>query len=137
MTELIALHRYYIWANRLREHFDSAVSALPPSARAEAVFVDDRGLFLSFWYAALFVAIEGWQELELADPDIDALLSSPNVDLLRRFRNGVYHYERNYNDPRFLDLLQAQDVVPWVRRLNLAFGRYFLQQLRPKTSGAP
>lgn len=131
MEKLLALHRYYIWANRLREHFDSAVFTHTASARPEAVFTDDRGLFLSHWYAALFVIVEGWQEFDLSDPEIDALLSSPNVDLLRRFRNGVCHYQRNYADPRFLDLVQAQGVVPWVRQLNLAFGRYFLQKLTP------
>ena len=131
METLLALHRYYIWADRLRGHFDSAVSTLTASARPEGVFIDDRGLFLSQWYAALFVVVEGWQVIQLSDPEINALLSSPNVDLLRRFRNGVCHYQRNYNDPRFLDLLQAQDVVPWVRHLNREFGRYFLQKLAP------
>ncbi len=119
MEKLLALHRYYIWANRLREHFDSAVSTLTASARPEAVFIDDRGLFLSHWYAALFVVVEGWQEVELSDPEIDALLSSPNVDLLRRFRNGVCHYQRNYNDPRFLDLVQAPLCQYDVRHLPL------------------
>jgi hypothetical protein len=137
MEKLLALHRYYIWANRLREHFDSAVSTLTASTRPEAVFIDDRGLFLSHWYAALFVVVEGWQEVQLSDPEINTLLSSPNVDLLRRFRNGVCHYQRNYNDPRFLDLVQAQGVVPWVRQLNLAFGRYFLQKLAPSAGATP
>lgn len=135
MTDLRALHRYYIWANRLREHFDSAIAAMPLSDQPERVFADDQGLFLSHWYAALYVVVEGWQELKLADAEIDVLLSSPNIDLLRRFRNGVCHYQRNYSDPRFLDLMQAQGVVPWVRQLNLAFGRYFLQNL-VSTAGA-
>jgi hypothetical protein len=55
---------------------------------------------------------------------------------LRRFRNGVCHYQKNYNDPRFLDLWQAQGVVPWVKELNLEFGRYFLQQLNPLPGAA-
>jgi len=129
MSELLALHRYYIWANRLREHFDDTVSNPPLSAGPETIFLDDRGLFLSYWYAALYVVVEGWQQLQLSDPEVDALLSSPSLDLLRRFRNGVCHYQRNYDDPRFLDLIQAQGVVPWVRQLNLVLGRYFLQKL--------
>lgn len=137
MTDLLALHRYYIWANRLREHFDSAIAAMPLSDQPERVFADDRGLFLCNWYAALYVVVEGWQELKLADTEIDVLLSSPNIDLLRRFRNGVCHYQRNYSDPRFLDLMQAQGVVPWVRQLNLAFGRYFLQNLAYTAGATP
>ena len=137
MEMLLALHRYYIWANRLREHFDSAASPPTESACPEAVFIDDRGLFLSHWYAALFVVVEGWQEVQLSDPEIDMILSSPNVHLLRRFRNGVFHYQRNYSDPRFLDLVLAHGVVPWVRQLNLAFGRYFLQKLASSAGATP
>lgn len=135
MVDQLALHRYYIWANRLRDHFDIAISASPLIDQQESMFADDQGLFLSHWYAALYVVVEGWQELKLADIEIDTLLSSPNIDLLRRFRNGVCHYQRNYSDPRFLDLMQAQGVVPWVRQLNLEFGRYFLLNLA-STSGA-
>jgi len=129
MNELLALHRYYIWANRLREHFDNAIAMVPTSVRPEQIFLDDRGLFLSHWYAALYVVVEGWQELQLTDPEINPLLTSANLDLLRRFRNGVCHYQRNYSDPRFLDLAQAQGVVPWVRQLNSSLGRYFLEKL--------
>lgn len=135
MEKLLALHRYYIWANRLREHLDSAISVPSAFASPEGIFADDRGLFLSHWYAALFVVVEGWKDVKLSDQEIDALLASPNVDLLRRFRNGVCHYQPQYDDPRFLDLVQAQGVVPWVRQLNLAFGRYFLQEQKLKGSG--
>lgn len=137
MTELLALHRYYIWANRLRDHFDIAIAASRLIDQQESTFADDQGLFLSHWYAALYVVVEGWQELKLADTEIDALLSSPNIDLLHRFRNGVCHYQRNYSDPRFLDLMQAQGVVPWVRQLNMTFGRYFLQNLTSKAGATP
>jgi len=129
MEDLLALQRYYIWANRLREHFDSAVANLAPTACPDELFVNDCGQFHSHWYAALFVVVEGWEAIKVSDSEINVLSTSPNVDLLRRFRNRVCHYQRNYNDPRFLDLWQAQGVVPWVRQLNLAFGRYFLQKL--------
>jgi hypothetical protein len=53
----------------------------------------------------------------------------PNVELLKRYRNGVCHFQRNYSDLRFLDLINGQGVVSWVRELNLAFGRYLLERL--------
>ena len=137
MIELIALHRYYIWANRLREHFENTIYSVGVTANPEAIFIDDRGLFLSHWYSSLFVVVEGWKSLKLTDTEIDVLLESPHVELLRRFRNGICHYQRNYNDPRFLDLIEAQGAVPWVRQLNLSFGRYFLQNLaQPRKSQA-
>jgi hypothetical protein len=75
--------------------------------------------------------IEGWGDLDLHDDEIDGLLESPNVDLLRRYRNGVFHFQREYYDERFVGLIRdGEDVVTWVRDLNSAFGRYFLDALR-------
>lgn len=61
----------------------------------------DQFLYMSLWYACLYVLIEGWLQLKLSDPEVDALLESPNVDLLERFRNGVFHYQRDYWDERW------------------------------------
>lgn len=91
MEKLLALHRDYIEANRFREHFVGTLSVFPPIEHSEDLFISDYGLFLSHWYAALYVVIEGWKETKLSDPTIDSLLSSENVDLLKRFRNGIYH----------------------------------------------
>src|SRR5215216_841211 len=42
--------------------------------------------YVSYWYAALYVVIEGWKDLSLRDPTIDALLAATHTDTLRRFR---------------------------------------------------
>lgn len=130
LEKLLALHRYYIGANRFREHFESTLSNFSSTIDSEELFISDYGLFFSHWYAALYVVIEGWKKTKLSDPTIDSLLSSENVELLKRFRNGIYHYQQNYYDPRFLNLLEAKEIVPWVRQVNLEFGRYFLTNLK-------
>jgi hypothetical protein len=73
------LHRYFIWANQMRVHFDGIISKSKLGGAPEI----ESFLYMSYWYAALYVVIEGWRELELADATIDALLQSPNVDLLK------------------------------------------------------
>ena len=99
-------------------------------------FAADEGVFLSHWYAALFVVIEGWHQMKLKDIVIDDLLSSCNVDLLRRFRNGVCHFQPNYLDDRFITFMAEPTTVAWVRKLNTEFGRYFLQTLASKNDDA-
>jgi hypothetical protein len=134
---VIALHKYYMWANRMREHFTKTIPSLPAMLTPEqspVFMVQDPIIFMSYWYAGLFVVIEGWNELELIDPQINELLESPHVDLLRRYRNGVCHYQREYADPRFLDMMQAKGVVPWVKELNNAFGRYFMAKIKALTA---
>ena len=105
------LHRYYIWANRLRDYFDKslATKGMPSEASFPAWFAEDVGLFMSHWYAALYVVVEGYRELGLQNAKVDALLTSPNVDLLRRYRNGVDHFQKSYFDARFVDFMGPPD----------------------------
>jgi hypothetical protein len=126
--ELVTLHRYFIWANRMRTHFDEILAReqLPFEG---AAFIESV-LYMSYWYAGLYVVIEGWKSLKLSDTLIDGLLNSSNVKLLRRYRNGVFHFQPKYNDKRFDEFMrQGTDQVTWVRTLNQQFGRYFLEQL--------
>jgi hypothetical protein len=84
----VTLHRYYIWANRMRTHFDEVISKGMLDGKAEI----ESFLYMSYWYGGLYVVIEGWRELKLTDNTIDILLQSPNVELLRRYRNAVFHF---------------------------------------------
>jgi hypothetical protein len=130
---LFTLHRYYIWSNRMRTHFDELLKldAADPKVEIESF------LYMSYWYGGLFVVIEGWRELGLSEPTINKLLDSPNVELLRRYRNGVFHFQKDYNDDRFVAFIkEGTNKVPWVRELTLHFGRYFLQQFRPDAYGS-
>ena len=126
--ELVSLHRYYIWANRMRTLFyaelkQQDLNALDPVL----VLAGDIGLLSSYWYGALYVVVEGYKELKLSDPAIDLLLQSDNVELLRRYRNGTFHFQRNYFDDRFNNFFAERSTVEWVRTLNREFGRFFLE----------
>lgn len=85
---------------------------------------------MSYWYAGLYVVAEGWKKLKLSDTQINRLLDSPNLELLRRYRNGTFHFQSEYNDQRFIDLINnGENIVTWVRELNQQVGRYFLEVL--------
>jgi hypothetical protein len=81
--------------------------------------------------------IEGWRQLRLTDPKIDPLLLSPNVRLLKKYRDGVFHFQKNYFDDRFLGFIKAGDSVEWVRTIHSELGEYFrreIPQLDPKAA---
>jgi hypothetical protein len=44
---------------------------------------------------------------------------------LRRFRNGAFHFQRDYFDPRFTDVLSSEAVADWAVRLHNEFKRFF------------
>lgn len=131
--EMLSLHRYFIWADlHCRRFFD-----LAPRLAAEG---DEERRFdvrfrttaeLSYWYGALYVVVEGWRELGLADEEIDGCLAeAANVRLLHRYRNATFHFQRQYHDDKFMDVISAgQGVVKWVQRLQAAFDRYFVENM--------
>ena len=129
--EIITLHRYFIWADRMKVHFDQVLQGVGPTPvnvdfakKKEGI---DTFLYMSLWYATLYVLIEGWQELKLSDLKIDELLKSSNVKLLKRYRNGVFHFQKEYYDKRFLELMsEGKDVANWTRNLRDEFSRFFL-----------
>ena len=43
------------------------------------------------------------QQLNQTDPKVDPLISSAHVDRLKRYRNGVFHFQKKYFDERFTE----------------------------------
>jgi hypothetical protein len=122
--KIFSLDRYFVWSAEMREHYMQVGAKVSPTPS----FFDNENanrafMYLSYWYAGLYVVCEGWKdELKLSDPEIDALLKSRYVDVLRRFRNGVYHYQEDYFSPKVMAaLMLGKDFDEWVNSLMLAF----------------
>jgi len=90
---------------------------------------------MSYWYGSLYVVIEGWKQLRLSDPKIDPLMLSPNVSYLKAYRNGVFHFQRNYFDKRFTGFMDSKSSVEWVRKIHSELGEYFLRRRMTPQSG--
>lgn len=118
---MFTLHRYFIQADEMRKLFGGTLG--------KGTTLDDpehlpQFVYMGLWYGSLYVVVEGWRKLKLSDMAIDSLLDSPYVDLLRKFRNGVFHYQSKYYDERLLGFMR-KDTPGWVHDLHLQFGRYF------------
>ena len=127
MDRLFAWARYLYWCDlnrqRLDGHDDAPAEAVAPDHQRRWLFI----ALLAHWYASLWVVIEGWRETKMSDPVIDDLLTScPRLcDLLRRFRNAVYHYQPSLLDAKFLGLLSESEIsYVWADLLHGEFCRY-------------
>lgn len=127
-SAVFTLHRYYIWANRMRTDFDDILKKKSENRISENNFRIEARLYMSYWYGGLYVVIEGWRQLGLSDLKIDLLIKSKNVGLLKQYRNGVFHFQRKYDDKKFLNFItQGENCIDWIRQLNSEFGRFFLE----------
>lgn len=133
-NHVFALHRYFIWSTLMKQEFEKSIlgGALlpadgePPSFVPFRFFALSAGTYMSYWYGSLFVVCEGWQELSLSDPKIDGYLSDPKLGVLKRYRNGAFHFQKDYFDSRFTEFAVERDSVPWVRDLHSSFDEWFL-----------
>lgn len=125
---LLALHKYFLNADFLRDVFLRRIRRKQSPLAADPFTSMDDQIALSLWYAAVYVVIEGWRSVNLADAELDVLLADSHVDKLRRFRNQVFHYQREYDNPRLLEFLGSDDAdaraaTNWINRTHAALGR--------------
>ena len=117
--------RYFLWADGMRDGFERALklSGLVDISSSDGFNVV---MYMSLWYGCLFVVVEGWLSLGLRDDGVDNLLSSPELDLLRRYRNAAFHYQDAYLHEKFMTFIrEGESSATWVRELHQAFGHYF------------
>ena len=144
IISIMSLHKYFAWADQMRrvlvklpeeEPFAQLIRPLENSSLTEmesgklAVLTTTALPYMPYLYGGLYVVVEGWKELGLSDPRIDELLKSPLVELLRRYRNGSFHYQKDFFDNRFVEFLVTADSEKWIRKLRDELSRWFLDFL--------
>jgi hypothetical protein len=123
---VVTLSRYFVWFVTMDQQFNKH---LPKAVESEFFF--DPAFTTSVMYlmnsrATLYVVIEGWKELKLQHADVDRILTSPFVDILRRVRNGAYHFQPKYFDERLTDFTSlGAPVIEWVNTLRVALQAFF------------
>ena len=70
------------------------------------------------------------------NPDVDMKILDPDYDelhkRLKRFRNSVFHTEKQYWDMRQFELMQVDSVVRRIRYIHDRLGESFLEVMREK-----
>ena len=79
----------------------------------------------------LYVVVEGWQEAQLSDPEVDRLLASPNVEFLRRFRNGMFPFQKDqWLSTKLSDFMSPKlGSVDWVVSLTDELRRFLMAEM--------
>jgi hypothetical protein len=80
------------------------------------------------WFASEYVAIEGWKKVGFRDSEIDELLSKNqnSIDLLRRARNAVFHYQTTPYDKRLEEFAKQFHKDGWLVELHQLFLKFML-----------
>lgn len=148
ITAYAMLGRYFLWSQTIGELYANDVAAasdipdfharLPDLTDDQLVAIIARMtpeqseknlVLLSYWYASLFVVVEGWRTLALEDQEIGRLLQSPHVETLRRYRNGAFHFQTTLADARFVDMqrLGGAEITVRMAELRARLDQFFVE----------
>jgi len=127
-----ALHRYYIWSNRMWENYRESVKFVEsaPSNHQEKAGALSTHVFMhfSYWMASLYVVVEDWSKYGINDPAVTELLKSKHLAKMKRYRNGVFHFQKKYYNVKFEEFLkEGSEIADWSYKLHRAVGDAFLK----------
>lgn len=127
--KLISWFRYLYWAEICYTKYEELLNS---AENPDDIPIHKFIAFSSQWYASLYVVIEGWQELEIQDNFINRILADHQklINILRRYRNCIYHFQKNLIDKRFIDLAKTRDIFQlWIFLVHEQFKRYYSDYL--------
>jgi hypothetical protein len=132
-ASLLALHTHWIRADSIKERVGLQIpengDGLPQSMQ-ELGQQMSKIHALEVLYGLIFVVIEGFRDLKCKDERVERLLAAENyVDLLRRFRNGVFHYQTGPMDPRLVAFMTRENSEKWIREIHSALGAFLEREL--------
>lgn len=135
VTQIHTLHRYFIWADRMKTHFYDHLRSSPGGPHRDPETDIDGMMYMSMWYAELFVVVEGWQKLNLTDPRVgrflDGVDNAAMLKGLRRYRNAIFHFQPDYWTKKLLGLIgHGGDSATWVVGLHQALGDSLRERLQ-------
>lgn len=128
---MLSLHRYFLAASTMKTDYERRARDYGIALSPDHDDWNQQWVYLCLWYATLFVVAEEWvKDQALCDNEVDSLLDAEHMDLLRRFRNGVFHFQPKYYDSRLTDFVSAgAESAVWVRQLHSSLGRSILAKL--------
>jgi hypothetical protein len=118
------LAEYWGRAQIMRRHFQDYINSHGGIPRAVA---EGNGLrlqtYLSFWMAALFVAVEGFNKLKLKDAHVQKLFRE-HLNDLKQLRHETYHFNVSREKGG-----KAIKAINWAEELHVALGLFIEQHV--------
>jgi len=118
LESMIAWGQYIHWSHLQTERHSSMAEEY-----SEAEFFGS----VAHCLASQYIVIEGWQELNMHDEYIETLLAKYEdyVDIFRRSRNAVYHYQHKMIDKRIGEAMGGKEHLAFIAVLQMEFERFW------------
>ena len=136
---IVNLYRYFAYSAHMRQLYIESIDegwleVITPDLIGMLSFMNSApGIYFVYAYSGIYLVIEGWRELGLADDRIDELLESPYVDRLRRFRNATFHFQKQPLSMKHFEFFgtEEEQTEVWLNKLYREFERFFKANTLP------
>jgi len=139
---LLSIYRHWLWADRMRELFEHYLRCnLPPSVDQftfdEAFFTTSMVTCMSLWYGLLFAACDGLEKASgLSVSEISSEYARVR-ELLRRFRNAVFHVQPDYWSEKLMAVLREEQLATAIRAVHRSVGAWLETQVKQQSEALP
>jgi hypothetical protein len=124
-SKFLALLKYYRMSRTLSEAAGGYFAKQAAGALNDPAEVLRYGAFVSYWFASLQTVCEGWEELGLSDPAVDAQLTPNHLLVLKQYRHTVFHFQANLEQARIVAFERSHEHIGWAMALGDAFQQFF------------
>jgi hypothetical protein len=97
-------------------------------ARARRRHWHEFRTYHSYWLSALYVVVEGFEELGLDKKNVPEV-TSEHATRLKLFRNGSFHFQKNTKKQMQFFELGDFDALDWAERLHAQLHAFFRNYL--------
>ena len=146
MEEIISLHKYWIYSDRMRLFFvndlkgnSEEYTQLIKKGKnnwfvGHPAFLGEHFIFKSYWYASLYVVIEGFLELKIDKTDIEEYPVPENINKRLLFRNGTFHFQKDIYSRKVLDVDDTDAFVGWIHKIHKILGIVIVREMAKKVT---
>jgi hypothetical protein len=126
---LFAIHRHWIWAERIRlEYYDRLKANPPKSGDLLEWFMTGEAMYLCIWYGLLFTVCEGLRTDRLTVPGVQNEINTlyPSLKL---FRNAIFHIQPDYFTEKIFSFLQDPGTDSTIKTIHDGLDEWFHRQM--------
>jgi hypothetical protein len=126
---LIAIHRHWFWADRIREEYFERLRANPPSnTDLVEFFVTGNGMYLCLWFGLEFAVCEALRGRKIVIPNVEREIKGV-YKALKDFRNTIFHIQPEYFSPKMFKLLNDPAHQTTIDKAHKAIGQWLSTQI--------
>lgn len=126
---MIAIHRHWYWADRIRDEYFERLKANPPNnSNIVEFFSTGDGMYLCLWFGLEFAVYEALRGKKFVIPNAEREITRI-FESLKQFRNAIFHIQPEYLSPKMFKLLNDPMHQAIINKAHKEIGQWLSNEI--------